>query len=248
MKTILAALCCTFCLASAYSQSGTGTPQAKNRIEANGSRIELAAQYFQAGKTEIALEEIQKVLAEDPRHSGANSLLGLIRLREGNAAESENAFRLALTSDPGNAGAHNNYGMLLCQTGRHDAGMDEFGKALQKPGSIQVAQTLLNGGICMTQKGDPLAAEKFFLKALEAEPFMPSALYQLAKVYHQTNRDPQAESRLAALHRQIEPTAASILLAYEVARGQNKSEANKLAKTLKALFPDSSEAQQLTRN
>ena len=248
MKRILAALCCTLCLASSHSQSNSGTPQAKNRAEANGSRVELAAQYFQAGKPEIAIEEIQKVLAEDPRHSGANNLLGLIRLREGNAAESETAFRISLGADPGNAGAHNNYGMLLCQTGRHDAGMEEFGKALQRPSSIQVAQTLLNGGICLTQKGDAAGAEKFFLKALEAEPFMPSALYQLAKVYHQTNREPQAESRLAALHRQIEPTPASAFLAYQVARAQNKPEANKLAQTLRARFPDSVEAQQLSRN
>lgn len=207
------------------------------------AHIELAASYFAAGKTDTAFDEIQKVIAKEPKNSPANELLGLMQMKAGNFAEAEAHFKIAITSNPTNGSAHSNYGTLLCQQSRYEAGMEEFGKALQYPKYIKIAQTLVNGGICLQQKGDPVSAEKFLLKSLEQEPFMPAALYQLSKVYFSTNRLDLAESRLTALHKQVQPNAASTFLLYQIAIAKgNGSQAQSHAKTLVTRFPDSPEA------
>lgn len=235
--------------AHAQNSSTGAAATATARAESASARVELAVQYFQAGRVDVAQEELQKVLSNDPKNSMANDLLGVIRQREGNTPQAEAAFRTAIASDAGNASAHNNYGLLLCTTGRHDAGLESFGRALQSPTGIQVSQTLVNGGVCLAQKGDQAGAEKFFVKALEVEPFMPSALFQLAKVYLATNRPSQAESRLTALHRQAEPNSASTYLMYQVALALNKpAQVQNIARVLQTRFADSAETQRLPRN
>jgi type IV pilus assembly protein PilF len=166
-----------------------------------------------------------------------------MKMKNGNFLDAESHFKIAIASNPTNGSAHSNYGTLLCQQSRYDAGMESFGKALQYPKFTKVAQTLVNGGICLLQKGDNLAAEKFLLKALEQEPFMPAALYQLSKVYFLTNRLDQAESRLNALHKQVQANAASTFLLYQIAIAKgNAQQAQNYAKTILTRFPASQEA------
>lgn len=213
------------------------------------AHVDLAASYFQAGKADIAAEELEKVLGKNPKQTQANDLMGLIQMRSGNTKQAESYFKTAIAGDAFNGSAYNNYGLLLCQSGRFDEGMEAFGKALQYPKSIRVAQTLVNGGSCLSQKGDPGGSEKFLLKALEQEPFMPAALYQLAKVYYSTNRYEQAESRLKALHKQVQANAASTFLMYQIAVAQGRSsEAKNLFNVLKTRFTDSAETQRIKSN
>lgn len=221
-------------------------PPASKEADFANAHIELASSYFQAGRSDVAVEELQKVLAREPKNSQAHNLKGLIHLKLGDLPKAESEFRDAVASDPGNGDAQNNYGMMLCQAGRYGEGMDAFGRALQSPRYHQIPQTLVNGGICLQQKNDFAGAEKFLIKALEQEPFMPSALYQLAKVYHATGRDDAAASRLSALHQQVAPTAASLELSRQVAQGQgNAQQAQESAKALRARFPQSPEALRL---
>lgn len=221
----------------------------KARDDSATAHIELAVSYFQAGRPQIAQEELQKVLTIDPKNSMANDLLGLIYMRAGNVTQAEAAFQIAVASDPSNGSAQSNYGMLLCKTGRYDAGLLAFGRALQSPKQLEISQTLVNGGVCLSQKGDTRGAESFFLKALEQEPFMPAALYQLAKVYYATQRFPEAESRLAALHKQVDPNASSTYLMYQLAVSQNKTaQAQSHSRALLTRFPDSPEAQLIRKN
>lgn len=232
--------------ASAIAQNQTPTQLAQQKEDSALAHVELAASYYQAGRVEIAQEELTRILSKDPQNSAANDLQGLLYQKTGNLSQAENSFRTAITTNPANSSAQTNYGTLLCQSGRYDAGMEAYGKALQTPTHIQVSHTLVNGGICLTQKGDYSGSEKFLLKALEQEPFMPAALYQLARVYYATQRFDQADSRLTALHKQVEPNAASMLLMYQLAVGEGKQDqARVLAQKIQTRFADSPEAQQI---
>lgn len=231
---------------SAMAEGQTPAQLAQQKEDSSLAHVELAASYYQAGRVDTAQEELTRVLSKDPRHSAANDLQGLLYQKTGNLAQAEDSFRTAIMSNPANSSAQSNYGTLLCQSGRYDAGMEAYGKALRTPAHLHVAQTLVNGGICLSQKGDYSGAEKFLVKALEQEPFMPAALYQLARVYVATQRFDQADSRLAALHAQVEPNAASTLLMYQVAQGAGKQEeARALAQKIQTRFADSPEAQQI---
>lgn len=222
-------------------------PPAKD--DSAAAHVELAANYYQAGRLEVAAEELQKVLDKEPRNAQANNMMGLVYMKLGNLAQAESYLKTSLAADPASGNTLNNMGMLLCQTRRHDAGMESLGRALSSPRYTQISQTLVNGGICLQQKGDLVAAEKFLLKALEHEAFMPAALFQLAKVYYATQRYPQAESRLAALHKQLQPNAASTYLQYQLALAQGKpAESARLAALLQSRFPESAESQNIKLN
>jgi type IV pilus assembly protein PilF len=242
MRFMLSAALCATLPSLSWAQPAS----AKDAKEFASAHIELASSYFQAGRVDVAKEELQKVLDRDPKHSQAHNLQGLIYLKLGDASRAESDFRTAIGSDPANGDAQNNYGMLLCQSGRHAEGMEAFGRALQAPKYGQIAQTLVNGGLCLQQKGDMVGAEKFLIKALEQEPFMPAALYQLARVYHATGREGAAASRLAALHQQVAPNASSLELQLQISQGLGQPhEAAQAAQALRSRFPQSPEALRL---
>ena len=223
--------------------------EVQKKDESALAHMELASSYFQAGRTDVALDEIQKILNTDPNNSMANELLGLIYMKRGQLAEAEVKLKLATISDTTNSSAFSNYGMLLCKMSKYDEGMTAFGKSLLSSRNSRPSTTLVNASICLQQKGDQTGAEKFLLKALEQEPFMPAALYQLSRVYFATQKYDLAESRLIALHKQTEPNASSLYLSYLINSAQGKtSQAKTIETLLKTRFSDSPEVQLLKAN
>lgn len=212
------------------------------------AHVELGVSYFQAGRFDVAQEEALAALKERPSDSDALTLLGSVHWALKEAAPAEAAFRKAISSNSSNANAQNNLGLILCQTGRIDEGIENFGLALATPRypKEQMLNTLINSGICLSSKPDYPAAERYFLKALEQEPFHPPALFQLANLYYKTNRYPAASSRLEALHKLTRPTAATLLLQAKVAQAQGNTElARDSAQKILLQFPDSPEAKTL---
>lgn len=225
---------------SSFAQSSTSAGESAK------AHVELAASYLQAGRNSIALEEAQRALQLDPKYSPARDLMGIISMQEGQLDKAEEHFKAAIELDADNGDAHNNYGLLLCRSQRVEQAMEQFGQALTISRYPRVAQTLVNGGICLRQKGDLSAAEKYFVKALETEPFMPSALYQLSLTYFQEGKLLEAASRLDALHRQMAPRSDTLFLQIQIERSLGRTDAaRKHARDLQLQFPQSSEARQL---
>lgn len=236
LAALLASVACSGVMAQAKPTPSNGV----------NPYIELGISYFEAGKYEIAMEEANKALAKEPQNADAHNLLGSVYLRLNDNANAEEEFKKALQIAPQNADALNNMGLVLCKTNRVDASLEFFGKALSTPRYPRAAQTLVNAGVCINKKQDYAASEKYFVKALEQEPFMPIALYQLALSYFKTGRSDMAESRIDALHKQISPNAASLYLlaSIEQARGNN-SKADQYRQRIASQFPQSNEARRI---
>lgn len=223
---------------SAFAQ--TPAANAGNSAKAH---LDLAVSYFQSGQFETAQSEAQRALQMEPKNSQALMLMGLVHMQMKELPRAEEMLRAAIAADASNGDAHNNYGLLLCQTNRIDASLEQFGRALSAPRYTKISQTLVNAGICLTQKNDFAAAEKYFIKALEQDPFMPSALYQLSRVYLKSNRAELAQNRLEALHRQITPNSASLFLESQIARAKGDTAlAQRISERLTQQFPASMEA------
>lgn len=229
---------------SSFAQApATSATSAANSAKAH---LDLAVSYFQSGQFETAQSEAQRALKDEPKNSQALMLMGLIHMQMKELPRAEEMLRAAIAADANNGDAYNNYGLLLCQTNRIDASIEQFGRAMSSPRYSKVSQTLVNAGICLTQKNDYAAAEKYFLKALEQDPFMPSALYQLSRAYLKGNRVDLAENRLEALHRQITPNSASLYLESQIARAKGDSaKAQRLAERVNKQFPNSPEARRV---
>ncbi len=237
-----------FAAAAMASSSMAAAAEAEQRHDPIRAHIELGVSYYQDGRFDIAQEEALAALKDDSSNSDALTLLGAVHLALGEIPQAESAFRKAVSSNPQNANARNNLGQVLCQTRRHEEGIEQFGRALATPRYPQdmMLNTLINAGICLASKPDLPAAERYFLKALQEEPFYPPALYQLANLYYKTNRFAAAESRIEALHKQTAPTAATLYLQAQIAQAQsNHVLARELAAKLLLQFPKSPEAKKL---
>jgi tetratricopeptide (TPR) repeat protein len=99
---------------------------------------ESAAAWFNEGTALEALGDVagarakyRQALSRDSGYSPALNNLGALQLREGSVAEARNAFTLAVTADPANAGAHANLGLALIATGQPDIGIARINKALE---------------------------------------------------------------------------------------------------------------------
>ncbi len=79
-----------------------------------------------------AKEEARRALELDPKLGDAHAVLGLVALlHDWNPGRSEEEFKKALASDPGNATAHHWYALMLGAAGRFPEARSEFAKALR---------------------------------------------------------------------------------------------------------------------
>ena len=145
-------------------------------------RLELAAGYFEEGRTEIALDEIKQALANDPQYAPAYNLRGLVYLRLSEPRQAEESFRRALALDPRDGDTLHNLGWLQCQQGRHEEAGQAFQRALASVGYTGQAKTLMAQGLCQARAGRPLEAERSLSRAYELDAANPVTGYNLARL------------------------------------------------------------------
>lgn len=208
--------------------------------------IELGSSYFQAGRLDVALEEAQKALQKDSSNSDAYNLIGSIYLQSKELDKAQEALTKSLQISPQNPDAHNNMGLLLCEQSKTQEALQSFGKALSTPNYPKTAQTLINAGICLQKANDYVASEKYLVKALEIQPFLPLALYHLSISYLKEGKLDLAQSRIEAIHKQMAPNASTLSVLGTIAqlRG-NTTQAQKFFERVVRLFPQSPEAQKI---
>lgn len=222
------------------------TDTSGNETEArNRARIhtELAAGYYDLGNLGVALEEVTIAQKSDPGYSTVYFVAGLIYAALKDDRRAEENFRRSLSLNAGDPDANNNYGMFLCQRKREDEGIKYLMIAVQNPLYQSRERSLVNAGVCSRLKGDNVAAQEFFQRALGVRPNQPQALYQLADLSFLTGDFAAAQGYLRRLA-QVAPGSAEVLwLGVRVERklGNSVGEGS-YAQQLRKNFPDSKEA------
>jgi len=147
-------------------------------------RLQLAVDYYQAGKYDIALDEIKKAIAADPDSAQAYGVRALIYTAMGETALADDNYRHALRIAPRNPDLSNNYGLFLCDAGAKPAqAMGYFETALKDPHYASPAKAMVNAGNCSLKMKNVDAAERYLLDALRYEPALPAVSIGLARVY-----------------------------------------------------------------
>lgn len=224
--------------------------ETKQDTEASRERArvhtELGAGYYAQNQIAVALEEFELAAQINPFYAPAYNGLGLVygTLREDEKADT--AFRKALQLDPKSSETRNNYGSFLCARNRIDESIIQFTEAVKNPLYVTPGVAYMNAGTCLLRKKDIKQAELYLQHALQLQPQLFQAGYQLAVIAYSRGEYEAARNYLNPALESNSPTADMLWLGIKLAReaGDRDSEAS-YALQLRRKFPNSEQTKQL---
>ena len=204
---------------------------------------ERAAEYFRLGNLAVALEAARQALAAVPNYAPAHMMLGIIYMQLQDDAQAAQSFEQALRLAPYDSETLNNYGWFVCQRQNPANAMQYFQAALKNPLYATPERALYNSGLCLKKAGDMAGAEVQFRSAVQRQPLMALALYELAAIEFGRGRAREAEGLLARHNQLIQaPSADALLLGARIARAQgDKSAETSYVQQLRRRFPDATQ-------
>ncbi|MDR0275804.1 MAG: type IV pilus biogenesis/stability protein PilW [Burkholderiaceae bacterium] len=207
-----------------------------------GTRLELAARYFQDGKNSIALDEVKKAMQIDPAFGDAYALSGAIYMALNNLPQAQAHFERALSLNPRDGGAMHNMGLLKCRQKQYDAATAWFQRAIALPEYPDKAKSWLMQGACEAGSGERAKAEESFMRSFQIDPGNPATEYNLAKLFFGRGDLERARFYIRRLNNSEQANAESLWLGIRVERQLNHAQAvEQLALQLRRRFPDSSQ-------
>jgi type IV pilus assembly protein PilF len=252
LKPALAGVLALCLLAACASPGGDAPRELKTASDQTAGekraqiRLQLAVNYYQDRKYEIALDEIKQAIAAAPELADAYGVRALIYTAMGENALADENYRHALRLAPRNPDLANNYGLFLCDAGGKPLeAMKYFESALNSRAYASPAKALTNAGNCSLKLKDIDAAERYLLEALRYNPELPAIQAGLARVYFERRDYTRAGFFINRLTEaaKLDTLSADVLwLAIRVKHmlGERVTEAT-LAAQLRKRFPGSPE-------
>jgi len=206
-------------------------------------RLELAEGYYQRGQFTVALDEVNKALAEKSDFVPAYTMRALIFSALNDSAKAEANYKEALRLSPDNADALHNYGWFLCQQRRYAESFALFDKALALPNYRYPVRTYLALGVCQYRAGDWAVAEQTLKKGFALDPANPALSTNLAVVLNRLGKPQDALFYIARVNSGPYASAQSLWVGILIARkAGNAIDAAQWTNQLEQRFPDSREA------
>ncbi|MEQ1418932.1 type IV pilus biogenesis/stability protein PilW [Acinetobacter indicus] len=243
----------TLCVAvwmSTGCQTTTPTLSPKDPEKAIQVRTQLAAEYLKSGDLDSAKRALDQALETDSRDSMANMMMGVLLQQEGSKLNLEKAdtyFKRAISADPNNAQARNNYGTYLYQVERYNDAIEQLSIAGATLGYDQRFRALENVGRIYLKLGDMANAEKSFKQALQANRDSYVSMLELAEIFYFNQQTPAASRMYEQFVRAVgqkNQGARALWIGIRVARANGDQLGQQvLVNQLRALFPESQEYQ-----
>ncbi|HEX2243713.1 MAG TPA: type IV pilus biogenesis/stability protein PilW [Gammaproteobacteria bacterium] len=206
----------------------------------------LGLRHWRNHHPQLALDRINIALEENPQLASAHNVAGMIYERLGQAALAEQHFKRALALDPNDPSGHNNYGKFLCNQGRLAQAEKQFLSAADHPHNSSPDVAYTNAGLCALRIPDLDRAAQYFTAALNKNPIMPTALFQIARISYEKGRYPQARRNLQQYLQVARHTPETLWLAVQIERALgNAALAQRYAQRLQNTFPHSKETHAL---
>jgi type IV pilus assembly protein PilF len=233
-------------LTACVSSGGTVGERASDN-EAAIANMNLGAGYLRQGNFDLAIERLQRALAQDPRLVLAHSTIAVAYDQIGSLEEAETHFRRATQLDPEDGAAANSYAAFLCnRQGRWTDAEPYFRRAAEDSnyGTPEVALT--NAGLCARDAGQLEAAEANFREALTRNPRYADALFNMVELTYQRGDYLQTRAFIQR-YLDVRPATAPVLwLCFNVERELNNTPAaDRCATQLRSGFRGSPELAQL---
>lgn len=232
-------------LASCADLQKNGEKNIEKNTESAKIHSELGSGYLEKRYYEIALEEFNESIKYDANYALAYNGLGMVysALRQDDKADAN--FKKSLQLDPTRSEAHNNYGSFLCTRGRYNESIPHFLEAVKNPLYPTPQFAYMNAGLCALRSNNVTNAESYLRKALQIDPLLHAAAYQMALIEFNRNKFEAARFQLKnALI--ANPTPEVLWLGVRIDRGllDRDAEASH-ALELRRRYPDSEQTKAL---
>ncbi len=206
---------------------------------------ELAAEYFNRGQLEVALEEVAEALNAQANYAPAYNVLGLVYMALNENDKALENFERAIQIAPKNSEINNNYGWFLCQRfpQRMDQAIGHFMAATTDPLYATPEMAFANAGLCEIKRKNYDAAEAFLQKALLIQSKYSPAVIGIIDIDFQRGNLVAAKSKLTDFLQNNASTPESLLLAIQIEQAMgDQLTADSYIFQLQKHFPDSKEA------
>ena len=226
--------------------TGGGPGSMSPAEEAARTNTQLGVYYLRQGNLSQAMVKLRKALDQDPRYADAHMTMALVYERMKEAAQAEDRYRRAVSLEPDNSEARNNFGRFLCEQGRVSEALRQFRAAASNPVYDRPALALTNAGLCSRRADQPEQAEEFFLSALQSNGRFPPALLNMAELRYANGEYLSARGFYQRYLEVAGQNPASLWLGVriETALG-NDDEAASYSLVLKSKYPESSQTRSL---
>jgi type IV pilus assembly protein PilF len=203
---------------------------------------ELAAGYYERGRMDIALQELNEAVKLDARNARIYNVYGLVYATLGEDTNAQQNFQKALELAPGDSEIRQNWGWYLCSTGRARESITEFEQAVRNPLYRTADVSLTNAGKCAASIGDSAHAAEFYRRALQINPANPTAAYSLSLLAYKENRLDEARAAMRRVMQQATPPPEALYLGMCIERklGDRASQVS-YESQLRNRFPDAAE-------
>ena len=239
---VLLALLLSACAGQQASRLGSAEV---NRHESARIHAELGSGYYQQNQIAVALEEFTKSVEFDSGYSAGFNGLAMTYAAINEDVKAEAYFKKAIALDAKNSEAHNNFGSFLCSRNRVDESIVQFQEAVKNPLYVTPFVAYTNAGYCSLKKSDINSAEQFFSLALQYQPLLHNAAYQLSKIYFDKKQYGLAQQTMSnALANNPNPEMLWLGIKIERQLG-NKDAASSYALELRRNYPDAPQTKSL---
>jgi Flp pilus assembly protein TadD len=130
--------------------------------------VALSLAQARAGDIGAARETIARAIAGDPSSSHLEITAGTIELMGSALPAAGQAFRRALTLNPGSARAHSSLAAVAAEEGRHDESLTHWRRALAL--DAKEASALLGVGLSLVRRGRVGEAQPYIQLFADAAP------------------------------------------------------------------------------
>ncbi len=151
-------------------------------LSASDVYLRKGVEYMNIGNYKVARQDLERAITLDRHNSEAHNALAVLSEKLEQTTEAEHHYQQALQLDPENQAARNNYGRLLCQSGRKGEAMQAFATVIASRLYNHPELALTNAGQCAESQGDAHRAEDYYREALLKETDFPPALLALARL------------------------------------------------------------------
>jgi len=208
---------CFFLMAGCISSTtGSITEPVRNDEAAAELNYQLGARYYQQGSYRLARDRLLLATEIDPQMAEAHTTLALTYEALENLRLARDSYEKAVRATPKDFSVQNTYAVFLCRQRDYDQAQEYFDKAASHPENDDAEMTMTNAGVCMGQKPDPVAAEKYFRMALDRKSNYGEALLQLCLLKYQSEDYLSARAFLQRYMSGNIPTAGILYLASRI--------------------------------
>lgn len=210
------------------------------------TQVRLGIGYMQQGKMDLALNNLRKALEVAPDMAAAHNAMAILYTQLGEHEKADSHYGTAVSLDPKDSSARNNYGTFLCGQKRYREAYEQFEKAVGNPLYSTPALAYENAGLCaMNEQNHTYAADRF-RKALDINPGLSMSLLRMAEISYNTEHFLKGRAYLQRYEDVAPHNAESLLLGARIEKKLGAPElAEQYAQKLRAQFPDSPQAKSL---